>query len=146
MKIKICSKCGDEKSIDDFAFKNKEKDIRHSACRECTSLATKKHYKNNKKYYKDKAKVYDKIVRTENLQFIIDYLKEHPCIDCGENDPLVLEFDHIKNKFKNVSRLVSDHVSIDKIKEEIDKCEVRCANCHRRKTAKQLGWYKGIQL
>lgn len=146
METKVCSKCNLEKSIEDFAFKNKSRNIRHSACKQCTGSATAAHYTQNPRYYKDKAKERDKIVRTENLQFVIDYLKQHPCVDCGESDPLVLEFDHIRDKDKNVSRLVAERASLDRIKEEIEKCEVRCANCHRRKTVKQLGWYKGIAI
>ena len=146
METKICSKCGDDKSIKDFAFRDQETNKRHSACRGCTRIASNDHYKQNSRYYKDKAKARDKVVRIENLQFVMDYLKEHPCVDCGEKDPLVLEFDHIKDKFKNVSRLVSERTSLDKIKKEITKCEIRCANCHRRKTVVQLGWYKDIIL
>lgn len=65
-------------------------------------------------------------------------------MDCGENDPVVLEFDHISDKIDSVSRMICDSYSLDSLEKEIAKCEVRCANCHRRKTAKQLGWYKNI--
>ena len=75
---------------------------------------------------------------------IFDYYKTHQCIDCGENNPIVLEFDHRDGveKIDNISRLIDR--SWDTIKKEIDKCDVRCANCHRIRTAKQQGWYKGI--
>lgn len=82
--------------------------------------------------------------RLRNLQFTIDYLRKNPCIDCGESDFMVLEFDHLCCKLDAVSELVRKGYALNKIKEEIKKCEVRCANCHRRKSAKQLGWYKNI--
>ena len=74
-----------------------------------------------------------------------DYLKKHPCVDCGEKNPIVLEFDHLRDKLIEVSRLVQ-YTSINKVQSEIEKCEIRCANCHRRKTAIQFGWYKNLPL
>lgn len=79
-------------------------------------------------------------------QFIWDYLKHHPCVDCREDDPVVLEFDHVKGKkVCSVSDAVRHGWSIKRLGTEIKKCLVRCANCHRRKTAKQFGWYKDIK-
>jgi len=84
-------------------------------------------------------------MRKRNRDFLLEYLLIHPCVDCGEDDPIVLDFDHVKGKkFKNVGRLCINGFSTDSIKKEIDKCDVRCANCHRRKTAKEFGWYKAM--
>ena len=56
---------------------------------------------------------------------------------------MVLEFDHLekKNKIAAVSEMVSLQSPWEVITKEIQKCEVRSANCHRRKTAKQRGYY-----
>ena len=56
----------------------------------------------------------------------------------------VLEFDHRGEipKLKAVSSLMRLRVPLKIIIEEINKCEVRCANCHRKKTAKRFKWYK----
>ena len=64
-------------------------------------------------------------------------------MDCGERDPVVLDFDHITPSVKGykVSYLASQGLKIKTIEQEIELCEVRCANCHRRRTAKQFGWY-----
>ena len=69
----------------------------------------------------------------------------HHCVVCGEDDPAVLEFDHVdqSTKDKAVSNMVVN--SIAKIKTEIEKCRVLCANCHKRHTATQLGWYKDLK-
>jgi hypothetical protein len=145
--MKICSKCNFDYSapLEDFFSKKKSSpDGFQSECKSCHNKYVSEHYNNNKDYYKNKAAKRNKPIRLQNLQFVMDYLKEHPCIDCGETDPIVLEFDHIGLKVKAISRLVSDYSSIDKIKKEITQCEVRCANCHKRKTAKQFNYYKDI--
>lgn len=77
---------------------------------------------------------------------VLEYLLEHPCQICGEKDPIVLDFDHIdpSTKYKTISKLLSGHYGWNKIKSEIDKCRVLCANCHRRHTYVQLShWGKG---
>lgn len=81
-------------------------------------------------------------IRNRNRYFIFRYLKLFgKCVDCGNNDWKVLEFDHLKDKVMNVSRMYSNHYSLNKIKSEIRKCELRCANCHKIKTRNQLGWF-----
>ena len=68
------------------------------------------------------------------------FLSGKECADCGEVDPVVLEFDHIERteKFKTIARMLSGHYSWSSLEKEIRKCDVRCANCHRRKTYRQL--------
>jgi hypothetical protein len=106
-------------------------------------LYVREHYKKNTAYYVKKARRRNKAVREETHKKIFEYFLSHPCVDCGETDPVVLEFDHIKRENKNleISLMVSSYKTWEIILEEIQKCEVRCANCHRRKTAKQQGWY-----
>lgn len=64
------------------------------------------------------------------------------CQDCGEVDPVVLEFDHRDDKIMDVSTMIGSR-SWSVIQAEIAKCDVVCANCHRRRTAKRFGWYNG---
>ena len=103
-----------------------------------------KHYNKNKQYYLKKAKIRNNRVKLEIISYLKQYLSKNHCVDCGESDIAVLEFDHKGEapKFKAVSAMIRARFSFTKIQEEIDKCEIRCANCHRRKTAKQFKWYK----
>lgn len=75
-----------------------------------------------------------------NKNFVQAFLAEHPCVDCGEADLVVLDFDHIgSDKIANISDLVYRPRSLAIIESEIAKCEVVCANCHRRRTAQRRG-------
>jgi hypothetical protein len=68
---------------------------------------------------------------------VLRYLVEHPCTDCGEHDPVVLEFDHVGEKTATIARLVSDGAELGILADEISRCEVVCVNCHRRRTARR---------
>lgn len=137
MYTRICSNCKHE-------FETELP--RRYRCLECKRLYDREYHKNRSKSRKsDKvAKQRDRIVAVQ--QHVWDYLKEHPCGVCGETDPVVLEFNHLdpSTKLSDVSDLARLGASIKRVDEEISKCEVLCANCHRRKTAEMFGWYKKI--
>ena len=74
--------------------------------------------------------------------YALEYLSTHPCVDCGESDPAVLDFDHVTGEKNNdVSVIIGRGSSIEALKREIDLCVVRCANCHRKKTARERGFF-----
>jgi L-lysine 2,3-aminomutase len=56
------------------------------------------------------------------------------CKDCGVKNHIVLDFDHLKDKKYNISRMIHDGFSWKAILKEIEKCEVVCSNCHRIRT------------
>jgi hypothetical protein len=145
--MKICTKCKTDYPTpleDHFNKRAGSKDGLQHRCKKCIAVLHKEHYELRTDYYLAKAKKRNYKIRVSNLQFMIDYLKENPCIDCGETDPIVLEFDHRSDKTYNVSEMRT--LSLETIKQEIQKCDVRCANCHKKKTAKQFNYYKGIRL
>lgn len=94
--------------------------------------AARKHYEANAQKIKERAIAFNEKARERNRNYIAEYLSTHPCVDCGEDNIIVLEFDHVNGeKINNISDAVKQCWSIKKIQTEIDKCEVRCANCHR---------------
>jgi len=107
----------------------------------------RQHYQNNKEIYKRRAAVHRKAVRQKIRIYIFETLKMHPCVDCGESDPVVLDFDHRDRTAKrfNIADAVSCGASLKSVVAEILKCDVRCANCHRRKTyVENNGKYKSL--
>lgn len=139
--MKKCSRCKQEKVLDEFNFKDKKKGTRQYQCKDCSRLYVRSHYERNKKYYLLKAFTRNKKNRNEIRRHIWTYLSSHPCVDCKEKDPIVLEFDHISDKIIEISSMHRNY-TLERVKQEIAKCQVRCANCHRRKTAKERGWNK----
>jgi hypothetical protein len=142
METKFCVGCGVDRPIDQFNFKNKRRGKRQVRCRFCTRLQVRRHYENNHDYYVRKAMKRKKKVKTQQHKQVLIYLSMHPCIDCGEADPVCLDFDHVRGeKVAPVSKMVGTY-EWSSIEAEIAKCEVRCANCHRRKTGWQRGYYR----
>jgi hypothetical protein len=144
MDKKKCSKCKKRKSLDEFCYRSRSKDERQPHCKECSRKAMREHYGKRKKYYVDKARERNRRIRDDLKSRVMDYLRSHPCVDCDESDPIVLEFDHIKDKVENVSFLIKSACSWCRVLAEIEKCEVRCCNCHRRKTSRVNGSYRTV--
>jgi hypothetical protein len=130
----ICRRCKIEKPIDEFNWRFAGK-TRQKYCKLCQSLYTRAHYKNNPGPYKERARNSAK----RNRKYLDEILALSKCIDCGENDPVVLEFDHIRGKKEcEITRMADSGVSIKKLDEEISKCEIRCANCHKKRHYKKF--------
>ena len=146
MKTKVCSQCKRDLALVHFDFANKSTGKKHPECKECRSKQERKYYELNRKEriaYSIKTNL-ARVIR--NRQFVLDYLGIHPCVDCGETDIRVLEFDHreSENKLSNIMRLVAGKYSLSTIAKEIAKCDIRCANCHRKKTIEEWGWYRKL--
>jgi hypothetical protein len=144
-KTKRCSTCKQNKNIEEFSWRFKALGIRQGTCRDCRKIQVKKWYVEHKQEHLKNVHARKKRYRQEMRQYVWDYLLSHPCIECGESDPVVLEFHHKYGKDKAISVMVAGGYPVATIQAEIDKCDVLCANCHRRKTMKQRGWFRGIK-
>jgi hypothetical protein len=134
-----CSRCKEEKPDEEFAWRRRKLRKRDTYCRPCRSAYHREHYLANKQRYIASARQRKVALVEERMQYLVAYFLEHPCIDCGESDPIVLEFDHLRDKKFGISDGLQSRRWQD-VLDEIAKCEVVCANCHRRRTAKRGGF------
>jgi hypothetical protein len=143
--MRACSSCGVVKEEDEFNWRWQDRGIRWGICRECQRKQKTNWYERHKDIYGPAKNARTRASRVAARQYVFDYLSTHPCVECGENDPMVLEFDHIGSKRKTIAELIRDGASIQSLQREIDQCQVMCANCHRRKTMKARGWFRSRQ-
>jgi hypothetical protein len=141
METKKCTKCSEVKETTEYNKHNKRKDGLQTYCKTCSRKRNTTYYKDNKQTQIIAINKGRRNRKERNRSFVFDYLMKNPCIDCGETDPRVLEFDHRGDKLANISDLMKSVTSLEKIEDEINKCDVRCANCHRRKTSIDQGWF-----
>lgn len=151
-ELRLCARCGAERPLAEFAAKYRKHPQPGSYCRSCQREYHREWYSENKDAVLRRMKHYrsDPTDHVRKLAFLVarrrrwEYLSTHPCIDCGESDPVVLEFDHRADKKASIMALMRRHARWDVIMEEIAKCDVRCANCHRRRTAKARMYYREL--
>lgn len=143
--VKRCSMCGEVKPLTDFHRNRRMRDGRQSRCKRCNVLTNKAWYRENPDVRDRRMDAYAKRRRKEAHELVWRYLESHPCVDCGESDPLVLEFDHLRDKIANVSAMVLKNRPWEVIEAEIEKCQVVCANCHRRRTAARARTYRYLR-
>lgn len=135
METKICTKCKQEKPISEFNKNKYKKDGLQSECKECHNKLYKKYYYNNKDKFRDRSKRNRKEIRD-----FLNNIKQKGCSICGETDIACLDFHHLSDKKYNISELVNSE-NLNKIKEELNKCIILCANCHRK-----IHYYKDNSL
>ena len=131
---KLCRKCKKEKDVSFFNKDRSNIDNLNAICKVCSREKARNYHS---KDYNGVIVKNKKLRRWKNQKYILNYLLTHPCVTCGEKDPIVLQFDHRENKVKAVSALANRCFSLEKIIIEISKCDVRCANCHIRRHSKE---------
>ncbi len=129
-----CRRCAEMKPAEAFQRRFRGSSVLQSWCRACIAAYNAERHQRLHDTQMVRIRRNQRIYVERNLRLIREYLAEHPCVDCGENDPIVLDFDHIRDKTADVSTLVHNGHPWQRILDEIAKCEVRCANDHRRAT------------
>ena len=132
--MKKCTKCKTEKPASDYNKNASRRDGLQTMCRECSNSRSRKYYEENKQYHLAQVYKNRKIHHEKARDYLWSILSSSPCMDCGESDPRVLDFDHLQDKSHNVSEMPGAGYSIKSIAEEVAKCEVVCSNCHRIRT------------
>src|SRR5713101_9935116 len=102
-EFKTCGKCGIVKPLDEFGFRYPKLGIRHSWCKSCFAEYKRHWYLRNRERHLARVKSATAVTLSENQRRIWEYLALHPCVDCGETDPVVLQFDHLRDKRMDVA-------------------------------------------
>lgn len=144
--IRYCRRCDSWKSVEEFNWLDKAEGLRQYVCKSCQRKQMRERYTKNK----ERVKVINKVAalngRETAREYCYDYLLTHPCMDCGEKDPTVLSFDHVRGeKDTDISNMVNRGYSVDRIKSEIKKCDVVCLNCHILREAERRKTYRWIR-
>lgn len=131
--MKLCTTCKEEKQHSEFNKNRSRPDGLGTKCRMCMKAYRDEYYKKNKALIISQNSERRKAIKSALITNIFAYLEDHPCVDCGNDDPRVLEFDHLPGyqKVAEIGEMIQNSWSWHKVLEEIQKCEVRCANCHR---------------
>lgn len=141
--FKYCPACDATHPIADFPRNRARYDGLGSVCRRANRRMQREWYARNAKRHSQRVADRRRTERRANHQRIRDYLSGHGCEVCGETDVVVLEFHHLdRNKEYDISEMVSKGYSWASIMRELRKCQVLCANDHRRITAQQRSWYR----
>ena len=143
MDTKYCNRCEQDKPLSEYTKNKAKKDGLQGYCRDCAKTYRKEHYHKNKEPYLERAKRNNLIYKLKTTRWIHKYKAENNCKRCGisyPKEPWLLEFDHIdrETKINTISAIRS--WSLENIKREIEKCDLLCIVCHRRRTAEQFNW------
>jgi hypothetical protein len=132
---KRCGRCKQVKPETEF---NRLRDGRQHWCRECFREYFRARGDLHRKQSMDALRRRRAVLR----KYLDDYLRAHPCSDCGERDARVLEFDHVGHKTEHIAVLWRLGRSLAELEDEVAQCEVVCVNCHRRRTATRGNWWR----
>lgn len=141
--MKTCSKCGLTKPLTEYHSISKANKSLRASCKDCGNSKSREYYSENREDLVKQGISNNKRNRLLKIERMYAFLLEHPCVECGETDPILLDFDHIDptTKTSGVSELLIRNVGWERIQAEIDKCRILCVKCHRYHTARQKNWY-----
>lgn len=129
--MKICNVCKVEKPTLSFAVNRTKKSGRSDTCLVCARERNKAWYDKNRKKQITKTNQQRKLRRAWMAELVWQYAESCGCAICGEKDRIVLEFHHLRDKKFMISWALGN-AGWESIANEIAKCVILCANCHRR--------------
>src|SRR5215472_557689 len=126
---KLCPKCSKDKPLSAFSVRDVTSLQPCSYCVPCQREYSRQHYRHNKNMH-NKGRAERTTARRRDLQrYVTEHLAARSCVDCGESDIIVLEFDHVRGvKSGDISSLIRKSASLSTIQLELSKCDIRCAN------------------
>lgn len=134
--MKKCSKCNKTMDENNFRIRKDTGDL-NAKCIDCIKLYKRYYYQKNKEYIVSKSVKRTAKIRKETRLWLND-LKNAPCKDCGKKyPPYIMDFYHIEQKENDINFYIRYGCSKSKLINEIKKCEIICANCHRERTYKR---------
>jgi hypothetical protein len=141
---KWCRGCETFLDVAHFSYKYVERGVLQTYCKKCQGRRSREHYVRNTASYKERIARNNTKTRVANRRKLREFLSAQNCVDCGLQDLAVLEFDHREpsQKLHEISLMVQKGFGWTTILGEIRKCDIVCANCHRRRTARQFSWHK----
>lgn len=135
--MKTCSICKTEKTLDSFNKNRAKSDGLNTICRECSQKKSREYYSINGDYHKKAVFARNKRVKNE-IKAKLEELKSVGCSKCNEKDTCCLDYHHLNEKNDGIAIMVNSGKSWEAILEEISKCILVCANCHRKIHAGKL--------
>jgi len=133
-----CNRCLTEKPVAAFALNRSRPTGRQGECRSCRVAINAVSYLRGRDVQNPKRAASRAQSLLRNQEWVLGYLGDRACVDCGNVDIRVLEFDHLRDKLATISSLIGSY-TLKRIRAEVAKCDVVCANCHRIRTYTRAG-------
>ena len=136
--VTVCGGCGTDRALTEFSWKDRLRGLRASRCKYCQRAYARQWYASNRERHRMAAQVARRARHKANVR-LVELAKYRPCADCGRAfAPEQMDFDHVRGeKVAEVSSLLWN-ATPTRVAEEIAKCDVVCANCHRIRTRRRL--------
>ena len=136
--MRLCPCCGIKKEEGEY---NKKRTGLQPYCKVCQRERARKQYADNKEHQKKTIQRGKKARQISSHKYMLELFKSG-CVDCGITDPEVLEWDHLRDKDQLISKLLAEGSSKERLDKELVKCDLVCANCHKKRTYKRTPSYR----
>lgn len=123
-----CPRCRDDVLLEQFSSYTRKGKTVYTWCKEC-----------NRKYARGRPATARALGLIAQKRVLVEEIKKGPCADCENRFPSpAMDLDHVRgDKTTDISKMVGQSYSMEALVEELTKCELVCANCHRIRTAER---------